>query len=111
MLMVHPYWPGNRSNMLCVCSCRRTEIEVPVPLEICWSLWEDRERIPQWMPWIKTVTVQKDNPALSRWTLAQNMFGRLVLQRWTTLRISVPAVGVFTAVCEQHNVCEEDIRL
>eukprot|EP00878_Enallax_costatus_P029280 GHUV01031730.1.p1 GENE.GHUV01031730.1~~GHUV01031730.1.p1 ORF type:complete len:220 (+),score=26.49 GHUV01031730.1:327-986(+) len=54
----------------------RAEIEVPVPLEVCWSLWEDRERIPQWMPWIKSVAVQKDNPALSRWTLATNMFGR-----------------------------------
>jgi hypothetical protein len=26
-----------------------------VPLEVCWVLWEDRERIPQWMPWIKSV--------------------------------------------------------
>jgi len=33
----------------------RAAIEVPVPLEICWVLWEDRERIPQWMPWIKSV--------------------------------------------------------
>jgi uncharacterized membrane protein len=31
----------------------RAEIEVPVPLDTCWVLWDDRERIPQWMPWIK----------------------------------------------------------
>eukprot|EP00879_Flechtneria_rotunda_P029717 GHRR01032160.1.p2 GENE.GHRR01032160.1~~GHRR01032160.1.p2 ORF type:complete len:168 (+),score=34.28 GHRR01032160.1:292-795(+) len=54
----------------------RASLEVPVPLEICWFLWEDRERIPQWMPWIKSVHVQKDQPALSRWTLATNQFGR-----------------------------------
>jgi uncharacterized membrane protein len=29
----------------------RADIEVAVPLEVCWSLWEDRERIPLWMPW------------------------------------------------------------
>jgi uncharacterized membrane protein len=23
-----------------------------VPLEVCWSLWEDRERIPLWMPYV-----------------------------------------------------------
>eukprot|EP00775_Hariotina_reticulata_P002059 gene2059-2379_t len=54
----------------------RAEIEVPVPLEICWALWDDRERIPQWMPWIKSVTVQKDIPAMSRWTLSTHQFGR-----------------------------------
>jgi uncharacterized membrane protein len=54
----------------------RAAIDVPVPLEVCWVLWEDRERIPQWMPWIKSVTVQKDNPAMSRWTLATHQFGR-----------------------------------
>ncbi|KAF6254160.1 hypothetical protein COO60DRAFT_1542994 [Scenedesmus sp. NREL 46B-D3] len=54
----------------------RAGIEVAVPLEVCWTLWEDRERIPLWMPWIKSVSVQQDNPALSRWTLATRQFGR-----------------------------------
>ncbi|KAF8066281.1 STR11 [Scenedesmus sp. PABB004] len=54
----------------------RAEVEVPVPLEVCWALWDDRARIPQWMPWIKSVAVQADNPALSRWTLATHQFGR-----------------------------------
>lgn len=54
-------------------------MEVAVPLEVCWTLWEDRQRIPLWMPWIKSVTVQQDNPALSRWTLSTHQFGRCVL--------------------------------
>lgn len=55
----------------------RAEVEVPVPLEVCWALWDDRERIPQWMPWIKSVKVLADtDPALSRWTLATRQFGR-----------------------------------
>lgn len=33
------------------------EEEVQVPLERCYDMWEDRERIPQWMPWITTVKV------------------------------------------------------
>eukprot|EP00882_Tetradesmus_deserticola_P023582 GHRQ01025677.1.p1 GENE.GHRQ01025677.1~~GHRQ01025677.1.p1 ORF type:complete len:147 (-),score=1.01 GHRQ01025677.1:138-578(-) len=57
----------------------RAGIEVDVPLEVCWSLWEDRQRIPLWMPWIKSVTVQQDNPALSRWTLSTRQFGRCVV--------------------------------
>eukprot|EP00877_Chromochloris_zofingiensis_P005433 jgi/Chrzof1/14891/Cz09g19220.t1 len=54
----------------------RAEVEVPVPLEVCWSLWEDRERIPLWMPWIKSVAVEQSDPRLSRWTLSTNQFGR-----------------------------------
>ncbi|WIA22689.1 hypothetical protein OEZ86_009655 [Tetradesmus obliquus] len=54
----------------------RADVEVAVPLEVCWTLWEDRQRIPLWMPWIKSVTVQQDNPALSRWTLSTHQFGR-----------------------------------
>ena len=49
---------------------------MPVPLEVCWALWDDRERIPQWMPWIKSVKVLEDDPRLSRWTLSTHQFGR-----------------------------------
>lgn len=31
------------------------EVEVAAPLEKCWDLWEDQERIPNWMPWISSV--------------------------------------------------------
>lgn len=37
----------------------RASIEVPVALELAWALWDDRERIPKWMPWIKSVKVRK----------------------------------------------------
>lgn len=51
-------------------------VDVPAPLEQCWAMWEDRERIPQWMPWIKSVKVLDNDPRLSRWTLATHQFGR-----------------------------------
>lgn len=54
----------------------KAEIEVPVALETCWALWDDRERIPQWMPWIKSVKIQESDPRMSRWTLSTNQFGR-----------------------------------
>jgi hypothetical protein len=54
----------------------RAEVEVPVPLEVCWALWDDRERIPQWMPWIKSVKVLEEDSRLSRWTLSTQQFGR-----------------------------------
>ncbi|KAI8462814.1 MAG: hypothetical protein J3K34DRAFT_372972 [Monoraphidium minutum] len=54
----------------------RAAAEVPVPLEVCWALWDDRERIPQWMPWIKSVKVLPEDARLSRWTLATRQFGR-----------------------------------
>ena len=33
------------------------EQDVDAPVERCYAMWEDRELIPQWMPWIKTVKV------------------------------------------------------
>lgn len=33
------------------------EVEVAAPLELCWDMWQDREAIPTWMPWIKSVEV------------------------------------------------------
>jgi len=47
-----------------------------VPLEKAWQLWEDRELIPKWMPWIRSVTVQPDDPKLSKWLLSTQQFGR-----------------------------------
>ncbi|KAI7844181.1 hypothetical protein COHA_002316 [Chlorella ohadii] len=51
-------------------------IECDVPLELAFALWEDRGRIPQWMPWITSVVVQEEDPRLSRWTLSTFQFGR-----------------------------------
>jgi uncharacterized membrane protein len=33
------------------------EQEVAIPVEKAYEMWEDRERIPQWMPWITSVKV------------------------------------------------------
>lgn len=60
-------------ELLFFCSA---ETEVQVPLELAWDLWEDRESIPNFMPWIKSVTVQPDDPKMSRWLLSTNQFGR-----------------------------------
>lgn len=38
------------------------QIDCEVPLEEAFALWEDRERIPQWMPWITSVVVQQARP-------------------------------------------------
>ena len=53
-----------------------------MPLEAAWALWEDRERIPQWMPWIKSVKVEEEDPALSRWTLSTHQFGQQWEMSW-----------------------------
>jgi hypothetical protein len=54
------------------------QTDVAVPLEHAWALWEDREKIPQWMPWITSVTVLDDDPRMSRWTLSTYQFERQV---------------------------------
>lgn len=51
-------------------------MEVPVALETCWALWEDRELIPRWMPWITSVKVQENDPRFSKWTLSTRQFDR-----------------------------------
>ena len=33
------------------------QADVSVPVEQCYRLWEDRELIPNWMPWITSVKV------------------------------------------------------
>jgi len=53
--------------------------DVDVPLEEAWALWDDREQIPTWMPWISSVKVEEDDPKRSRWTLQTHQFG----QDWT----------------------------
>ena len=43
-LVTHAQWLENSA-----------EVEVAAPLQKCWELWEDQERIPSWMPWISSV--------------------------------------------------------
>ncbi|MBD1897676.1 SRPBCC family protein [Coleofasciculus sp. FACHB-129] len=46
------------------------QVEVPVPIDEVWKLWSDLEQMPRWMKWIDSVTVQDNDPTLSRWKLA-----------------------------------------
>ncbi len=50
------------------------QIEVPVPIELVWSLWSDLEQMTIWMKWIESVKILEDNPELSRWKLASGNF-------------------------------------
>ena len=69
--------------------CRRSAQEdCDVPLELAFALWEDRERIPHWMPWITSVVVQPDDATLSRWTLSTHQFGRQWEFSWLALNMA-----------------------
>lgn len=50
------------------------QVEVEAPIERVWGLWSDLEQMPKWMKWIDSVTIQPDNPDLSRWKLASSGF-------------------------------------
>jgi uncharacterized membrane protein len=45
------------------------QVEVPTPVDHVWSLWEDLERLPQWMKWLESVQIDPINPELSNWKL------------------------------------------
>ena len=47
-----------------------------MPVEECYAMWEDRTRIPTWMPWIHSVEVQEKDPKLSKWVLKTTQFDR-----------------------------------
>ena len=50
------------------------EITVPAPLPVVWELWQDKSRIPTWMPWISSVEPLKNDR--SRWLLSTDQFGQ-----------------------------------
>ncbi|QDZ26046.1 hypothetical protein HOP50_20g85970 [Chloropicon primus] len=58
------------------------EVKVPVPVDVCWDLWDDRPRIPEWMGWISSVTVQEDDDRLSLWSLETEQFGQTFKFSW-----------------------------
>ena len=49
---------------------------------------QDREQIPQWMPWIQSVRVLPEDNRLSRWTLATEQFGRTWELSWVSLNLA-----------------------
>ena len=50
------------------------QIEIAAPIDLVWNLWSDLEQMPQWMKWIESVEILKDNPELSKWKLASGNF-------------------------------------
>eukprot|EP00887_Chlorella_sp_A99_P002094 scaffold21.g2094.t1 len=66
----------------------RAEADVDVPLEEAWDLWENRELIPNWMPWITSVRVLAEDPRMSRWTLSWFQFGRQWEFSWLALNMT-----------------------
>lgn len=64
------------------------EADVDVPLEEAWDLWENRELIPNWMPWITSVRVLAEDPRMSRWTLSWFQFGRQWEFSWLALNMT-----------------------
>ena len=57
------------------------QIEVPVPIELAWSLWSDLEQMTIWMKWIESVKILPEKPELSRWKLASGRFNFTWLSR------------------------------
>ncbi|ACB00614.1 MULTISPECIES: SRPBCC family protein [Cyanophyceae] len=59
------------------------QVEVDAPIDLVWELWSDLEQMPQWMKWIDSVAILKDDPDLSRWKLASGSFEFTWLSRIT----------------------------
>ena len=70
--------PGNGSRAFAMAGWvdNRAEVTVPVSLPVVWELWQDKSRIPNWMPWIDSVVPDAADPACSRWILRTNQFGQ-----------------------------------
>jgi len=64
------------------------QADVDVPIDIAWSLWEDRTLIPNWMPWISSVEIQEDDTRLSKWTLSTYQFNRQWEFSWLALNMT-----------------------
>ncbi|CAL6407224.1 unnamed protein product [Bathycoccus prasinos] len=58
-------------------------VETRVPLKICWQLWQDRTRIPNWMPWIAKVEYDDIDKTKTKWILETEQFGQKLQFSWT----------------------------
>ncbi|KAG0611530.1 hypothetical protein M758_7G146700 [Ceratodon purpureus] len=54
----------------------RASVDADISVADAWELWSDREKIPRWMKWIDNVTVSKQKPDFSKWTLRYRAFNR-----------------------------------
>ena len=52
------------------------EVTVTAPLPVVWELWQDKTRIPNWMPWIHSVEPVPGVPGDTKWQLKTNQFGQ-----------------------------------
>ena len=52
------------------------EVTVTAPLPVVWELWQDKTRIPNWMPWIHSVEPVPGVPGDTKWLLKTNQFGQ-----------------------------------
>ena len=70
--------PGNGSRTFAMAGWvdNRADVTVPVSLPVVRELWQDKSRIPNWMPWIDSVVPDAADPACSRWILRTNQFGQ-----------------------------------
>eukprot|EP00897_Mesotaenium_endlicherianum_P010840 jgi/Mesen1/9785/ME000007S09849 len=62
------------------------KVQVDVPVEEAYRMWEDPSQVTQWMPWIASVEVldgqgQNGQPR-SRWTLRYEAFGQKLEFSW-----------------------------
>lgn len=58
------------------------KMELDVPVSVAYNCYSDREAIPRWMPFITSVKILEDEPALSRWSLKYKAFGRDIEFSW-----------------------------
>ena len=61
---------------------RSATVEVGVPVSTVWGMWQNKADIPGWMPWISSVTVQRDDTRMSKWTLSTYQFGQQLTFSW-----------------------------
>ena len=57
-------------------------------LQFAYSLWSDRARIPEFMPAVRSVQVDKDDPRKSIWTLVASAFDREWSLSWTARNLT-----------------------
>ncbi|KAG1681321.1 hypothetical protein FOA52_007367 [Chlamydomonas sp. UWO 241] len=66
----------------------RGAVELPVGLELVWDLWNEKQRIPQWMPEIQAVEVDEDAPEVSYWAMGVHALGRPWTFEWTARNLA-----------------------
>ena len=60
---------------------RSAVVDVEVPLEEAWALWEDRELIPNWMPWITSVKARGGRARLALRAAGRGLGGGVAARR------------------------------